>query len=459
MNSSQFPPTASAATPLISSLQMKLVNQIDQGVSYDDIYPTIIEMGEELLNQDLVPVHKMLQVLRNRAQMSLLLHSIPRPVLRSIVMRMVAYDFHDRASDNRKWLYDKEGPGAYIATISVINREGCTWTARENVRVVSLLNKYSLAIETYEKYKSDGGSQLTEVELSAMKVAQEIDKAYPNTAGEAVANNEIIDDSVSDDDSISDDENDIGQDLAWKIPRFACGLTGKRSRDARQLASMLEMRQIPGVDLDVPCKQSVCMVGNAGDVEKRTQAHRLITALKECVKCWGLLVSCLKYANLEVEETIIPVCKTWESKQINMAEILVTVLAGSLLSVSGLNVKQPGTRPEKKEPIPRMLQHCYSQVWRANPWFRENLAHSFPVTMALIEAEEKLGDPPPLERTLDKIQQLGEERGEMVKTLNRFKQTQAMVASVEELLVLDAHDDANDKAMAAALAFEDSEEE
>ncbi|KAF3056452.1 hypothetical protein GL218_06431 [Daldinia childiae] len=99
-------------------------------------------MGEELSSQDAAKAQDMVAALREDEgrQVTLLLHTIPWQVLRSIAMRMVAFDFWKRDSDNCALLYDKEGPGVYIAIISVVNRQGTP--TLEYLNVAELVEKF-----------------------------------------------------------------------------------------------------------------------------------------------------------------------------------------------------------------------------------------------------------------------------------------------------------------------------
>ncbi|KAI1646752.1 uncharacterized protein F4817DRAFT_365612 [Daldinia loculata] len=437
MDAIKFPPRPSAATPTISALQAKLVNQIDQGDTYIELYATVVEMGEELESQDVVNAHDMITALREDKgrQMTVLLHTIPRPVLRSIVMRMVAYDFWERDSDNRTLLYDKEGPGAYIVTLSIVDRRGHTWSVNENKELINLVETYARAIETYEKHcDTYGHSQLCVDELAAMQVAANIDKQY-----------EKLDFSSPPDSPTSSVEYRSNSDVSgipdwWSMPRFVSSSETNKSWSVRHLVSMLRKRNIAGVDQNEPSKQSVCMVGSADDFEKHIQKYRLISALRNTTHCWGLLVSCLKYANLEPQETIIPVCKAWKIEHINMAEILVTVLAGSLISVGGLDIKQPGTKSEKNPPSDRVFESCRRHVCGAKPWFEENMAHSNPPMKRLIDAERELEsmDHNALQESVAEVKRLDQELTEKLAKLEAIEkhqeEDQKVLGEAEEIV-------------------------
>ncbi|KAI4868250.1 hypothetical protein F4820DRAFT_456552 [Hypoxylon rubiginosum] len=378
---SSIAPCLSAVTPFMSDLQIQLVNQIDQGVSYREIYWTVLRMARDLrdLGEDVVQfdpdiILDAFSDYTSQREMMLLLHSIPRPVLRSIVMRMVAHDFWERDSESRKLLYDAEGPGAYIASVSVVGRDGCGWSIAENSQIVTYLEQYAHAIDLKEKDEDHyGGSPYSDDDVAAFRVSEEIDK---------------VDDTTTED----------SQSQNFSMPRFASSSRKNKSRHVWQLIALLKKRDDPNAPQKEPCKQCFCMVGNSDD---------------------GLLVSCLKYAGFEVQDTIVPICKAWRIDHINLSEILLTVLAGSLVSVGGLNVKQPGTKSEKNPPSDRAFEGCRLHVWRGNPWFEENLVHSYPQMKEYIDAESELGQSSQadLEQLFERVQYAETKDDELMRFL------------------------------------------
>ncbi|KAI0019758.1 hypothetical protein F4780DRAFT_780071 [Xylariomycetidae sp. FL0641] len=76
-----------------------------------------------------------------------------------------------------------------------------------------------------------------------------------------------------------------------------------------------------------------------------------------------------------------------------MAEILFTVLAGSLITIQGLNIMRPGTKTEKNALSDRVFEDNRLQVWRDRPWLHENLlasVHDMPVFKELRKQMEKI---------------------------------------------------------------------
>ncbi|KAI0376690.1 hypothetical protein F5Y04DRAFT_285633 [Hypomontagnella monticulosa] len=69
----------------------------------------------------------------------------------------------------------------------------------------------------------------------------------------------------------------------------------------------------------------------------------------------------------------IPLFRAWkDAKQINDAEIFVTILVGSLLSMDGCNAKQPGTRSLNGRVDAIAYQKSRDHVF-GKPWITENM--------------------------------------------------------------------------------------
>ncbi|KAI1261358.1 hypothetical protein F5Y18DRAFT_431197 [Xylariaceae sp. FL1019] len=59
--------------------------------------------------------------------------------------------------------------------------------------------------------------------------------------------------------------------------------------------------------------------------------------------------------SLDARDIVVPVCKARNVERISLAETLLTVFAGSLLSELGLNGHPPGQEAETLEPDDRSL--------------------------------------------------------------------------------------------------------
>ncbi|KAI0391858.1 hypothetical protein F5Y17DRAFT_387475 [Xylariaceae sp. FL0594] len=363
-------PVRSFATPMMSALQVALVNAIDDpAVPYTELWKIVKEMANKTLAQGHVDMTAAVNAFD--PHMEVLFNTIPRPVLRSITMRMVAYDFWERSSEARKkWLYEAEGPGAYIFALSVIGRKGASLTGYENRRLIQTLRTYAWAVEAVqEKGEVSGNCKLNKTDLMNLDVAAQIDDLYLKNPP----------------------HRDPGK---IEMPRFGSPGTLPAARHIRQMITHLCRRSEPSWDGHQTCLQSPMMVGSSDDAEREKQNHRVVTEFTHTSKTWGLLISTLKYIRVEVEETFVPVLKAWEPEHINMGEILLTVVTGSLVSVDGFNVHQSGTKPVTLQPDDRSLQVNMEDVFNL-PWYGENITASYeslPQVRRLRAAEKTLDE-------------------------------------------------------------------
>ncbi|KAH9890728.1 hypothetical protein F4778DRAFT_796227 [Xylariomycetidae sp. FL2044] len=353
-------PVVCPAIPMLCAGQIQLVNQIDNGKNFREMFQTVKDMALSLDEAtSMVSLHTIKDAFSNESdleEMEVLLHTVPRKVLRSTAMQTLSYDFWERGTPKRKeWLYDAEGPGAYICSLYIEGRQGKSWTQKENRDLMRTLGSYARAVESWDKVNCSLGSD-TAWGTSQFEDAHDVELAV------------TIDNMTRGENGQKDVEEAISTPL-----RFAS--SGENpAQHIRELISTLKLRGRPHGDPEDDCLQSFCMVGCSKEVVKRTQDHRLIGSMGNSAKLWALMVSCLRYNGLDPSETIIPICKAWKVRQINLAEILFTVIAGSLVSVGGMNVHPPGTRSETTAiPSDKSLNECKALVFKHNEWYLENV--------------------------------------------------------------------------------------
>ena len=413
-------PIVSAQLPLSTNLQRRFVRQIDSGETYQALFDTVKHMAWDLTNQHAVLPSSILSAFNSSYQsneMLLLMHSIPRPVLRSLAMRMMGFDFWKRDDDERKtWLYAIEGPGTYVVSMAIYNREGRMWTGSEFLDLIGHLETYASAVDAIEiRGDSYGNSQLSADDFKALYVARDIDGQYL-TSGQ----NET-----------QDNGSEASVIEEFSLPRFA---SSDRKNQSRNIKLLLEtMRGLTITEPDISWLQSFTIVGNAEDVMRRVQDHRFLSSLSKTPKLWGLVGSCLKYMDLESQAVIVPICKAWKTEHINLGEILITVIAGSLVSRGGLNVYRPGTRSEKTAPSQRELDECRRLVL-SKPWYMDNIRASTYTTRHMKGVQEYSAD----DHDIKKLEE------ELVADKEWFNQVHSWKDKIEQ--ALDDHSDICDSA-------------
>lgn len=358
-------PVQGSLLPIISSLSKELVEQVDQKASYEDVWRTVEKMAQALRNQAFVnPAALIKPVEADRdagSDMFVLMCTIHPLVLRSLCMGTIALDFWDKKSPHWDLVHETEGPGTYAVGIAIRDREGKFLTRQETKDLIRALQRYrDGCLAWVEKGDAYGESQLAPQQVSDLDYALAIDREYPRRRG-----------------SNATDMDDSGPEAQGDTPRprFARGTTGlDLTRNIDALIAMFEKRCVEAGDDEQI--QSPIAVGNSNDTEKRKQAYRpSLGSLGNTAKVYGLTLSCLSYNGLSPQEVFVPIVKAWQVSQINLGEVLVTLLAGSLVSVGGFNVHAPGLKKETDPPGDDVFEDTRRLVDRA-PWFLSNLEHA-----------------------------------------------------------------------------------
>ncbi|KAG4029109.1 hypothetical protein MFRU_017g00460 [Monilinia fructicola] len=117
--------------------------------------------------------------------------------------------------------------------------------------------------------------------------------------------------------------------------------------------------------------QSPCEVGMSHDMASRIKCHLPESGLKNTVKPWGLVLSCLKHAQIDFTIVSIPILQVWDKSLIGKAEILITFLAGSSFDEGGFNPAPPGGIQSLSLPEP--LENGAMETFHQNDDFLKNL--------------------------------------------------------------------------------------
>ncbi|KAF4637801.1 hypothetical protein G7Y89_g279 [Cudoniella acicularis] len=121
----------------------------------------------------------------------------------------------------------------------------------------------------------------------------------------------------------------------------------------------------------IPQIQTPIEAGCAVKLSARMPAHHEWGGLEGTALPWGLLLSCLKVAEIEVITYSTPIFKIWNHDQFGLAEILITMLTGSMVRDGGCNPKQPGTNPGRD--ISYTYEAEKKEVFNDHDWIRDNM--------------------------------------------------------------------------------------
>ncbi|RYP67452.1 hypothetical protein DL771_007230 [Monosporascus sp. 5C6A] len=351
-------PGRCAELPVHNPLGERLVEMLDQGKSLAAIFPVVKAMAGRFAEQDRIRCSKTKDAVEDGSQsegeLLVLFHTINRKTLRSLVLGFLAFDLHKEGTKNWENVYAPNGPGTYVIAVSIKDRDGMFLSRQENKELAVRVDRYARACEAWTKIKDSYGqnSQIHPQETDLLRQAMEID-------------NELL----------------VKKNQEWsrgdrfKEPRCWSGRGG--TANAQALVQMLDRRRDAGFALDTAQAQSPVYVGCAHQVKKRMLAHDPdLGNLAGSSSMLKLSLACIRSMGLKPMVTTIPLVMVWKEDQIALSEILVTVLAQSLISLNGFNIVQPGTNANMDERSTDHYRSVMEHVWVQRPWFRENLEKS-----------------------------------------------------------------------------------
>ncbi|KAI1345850.1 hypothetical protein F5Y01DRAFT_299396 [Xylaria sp. FL0043] len=360
-----IPALRSPELPVLEDEVVNLVRMIDDNASYDAIFSQLCRSHSLVANAGSILD---LETRTNRT----LFHSMPRPLLRSLLMGTLAPHFYSKDARKANWqeyVYDDAYPGAYAACLHIHGRKGAFLSQRETRQLIEALKKYSTGVKAFEDSYRHGYIVMSRSKMEALEFTQVIDDELRTTAHW--------------------DPDDPHRIHNVERPRFAKTETVKIGAGAstansniEALIDMFESRctvdesDQANPDLEVFQLQSPIMVGNTSCINARIINHLTndYGSGGNTSKVFALTASCLKHMKLKVKSLVIPIFVAWEDEQIDPAEVLGTVLANSRTHRHGYNVKVPGTRGSR-EPS-RNLKLAKEHVFAWKPFLKKNAEQS-----------------------------------------------------------------------------------
>ncbi|KAI0020916.1 hypothetical protein F4780DRAFT_321428 [Xylariomycetidae sp. FL0641] len=279
--------------------------------SYFQLALLLASQSQELVTHKPEKVEMARNALQGDAKyrrMFMLLHTIPRPLLEAIIMGTVA---HSALNQPQQTLpcYKGEGPGAYVAAMSIKGRAGYFTNALENHELIRGMRDYCEAYE--HQVKGVVGLRATRLRAAANSVDSQFGRRSDPTR------------------------------LSWITNTHAC----------RRVRLMIDRLREKNDDIRNTGKsllhhhmQGPLMVGCSNELSLRMPQHDPAdpTQLTGTTYTWALMLCVLKKLNLDPVVTVIPVVRVWEPEQLPLSEILVTALAASYAFQDGFNVVGAG---------------------------------------------------------------------------------------------------------------------
>ncbi|KAI0454093.1 hypothetical protein F5B21DRAFT_514869 [Xylaria acuta] len=319
-----IPAVRSAQLPVMEPDVVDLVRMIDDGRSCNAIF-------RRLCNSSLVANAASANDL-DTDDNRLLFHSLPLPLLRSLLMGTLGPHFYSKDAKRDNWynyVYDDNYSGAYAALLHIKGRRGAFLSQRETRQLIGALKKYSRGARLYDDHYRHGVRTFNTADREALEFTQVIDDELrrvthwdpdaPNTAGRM---------------------NRMERPRFAKSETYKIGAASAVDSSINAFVDMFESRctidesDSANPDLDVFQLQLPVMVGNAGYIRAR-MVNYFTDDYGSGVgtsKVYALTMSCLMHLSFDVKSMIDP------------AEVLGTVLANFRLLGHGYNVKMRGTR-------------------------------------------------------------------------------------------------------------------
>jgi hypothetical protein len=120
--------------------------------------------------------------------------------------------------------------------------------------------------------------------------------------------------------------------------------------------------------------QSMLLVEYGLGIASGLKQHDPLQGLTETSSPHALVQSCLKFLNIEVDTYTIPLLKVWEAGQLQLGKILITYLAGSLVTDGGLNSSHARHSNIDVTTNNEKCQKALHQIYLEHPWMSENMS-------------------------------------------------------------------------------------
>lgn len=344
------PPATTAEIPHLNRRSLECADFLQKNVSplgvIDLILPKLREEAQELSNGKWKNFFgNTLDLLKRRMEPNsiawVLLHSIPRPVLQSLILRTVAYDHHQSGHPlcGEGYEFDTGSqPGVYALGISIDGRQGRFLTGNEMETLYEDMKRYlSCYDHVYMARK-----RRTRINQTALDFIAEVDTVYGEVNGDEVA-------------------------------RFV------NSSSRPGLGKLVEtLKKAHGAAMAADPTGNTVMIQSPGYVGCSANLARRRTdyipsqnrsSLTRCNKPYALTMSLLSRRGLQPKLHFTVAIRTWETGQLTEAETLVSLLAGSYVNQYGFNMKATGDAAD-----PKYVGHSERYVKVNQPHFRQNLA-------------------------------------------------------------------------------------
>ncbi|KAI1778705.1 hypothetical protein F4818DRAFT_438855 [Hypoxylon cercidicola] len=334
--------------PLQDERRLELYQALTDYDNYYEVSQVLWKHSKELTNAQALKVQKPLQHLRYDREfgrrISVLLHAIPRGLLEAIILGTVSRYFLSVPLSTPD-CYDSEGPGTYVAAMSITGRGGCFTSVEENEKLIDALRKYCMAYQGQNLRQGAPPRSVADMQLDLF--ARKVDRAIGSRPG-----------------SKKDQVRFIQSDKALKMVSLLIGSFERRCEPSRS----------QGASRTTYHKQGPLMVGCSNQIDERMPHHEPYSSsgLSQTTYTWALTL-CLIVSELKLvpEVVVRPVIRTWENDDLCPSEILVSALGASYVFQDGFNVVGAGS--QKGDKPSSVLIDAKEHVFLTKPWFQDNI--------------------------------------------------------------------------------------
>ncbi|KAF4636373.1 hypothetical protein G7Y89_g1713 [Cudoniella acicularis] len=328
--------------------------------------------SDEAVGQVMAASLKAIEDHDNGLQMVELLRSIPKEVVTSIIDNTIGHRYKTDANF-RKLFMALEGAGVYLNTI-IVKGTGKGLTRHEWESLQAMIQRY---------VNGKGvvlGPTSSPTDIANSVEAATIERRYRYSrrsqaecqAGTAAGKRELV--------QGNNKSAIFYQRLSKRInPQL------DPSGDVRQL-------------------QSLTQVGCSNTLNTRMGQYQPRTGMKSTPKTWQLVLGCLAVLGIDVEIVGLPILKIWKEEHLELSEILVTSLAGSLIEQYGINPVAPGTQSFNGDNLDLETEEVFEEC----SWVFDNMKHDIDLARRRLDAVKSIKRLADSEDTLDTVKDIKE---------------------------------------------------
>jgi hypothetical protein len=288
-----------------------------------------------------------------------LLHTIHRHVLETIILGIVGWSHHNNVDGFKDLFYDLDNcAGVYLVTF------------------VDEVENLCLSINQWGKIKEMAERS---VPIRSLEMRWLMQSRYSGLNDCQVTTQSSRDDRAAALEAAAIDHAIIRKYDDLTTVEKDC-LHGQRSlyfNDMGIWIKQLEERMDSNLDFegDIKQAQAPAMVGCSQSILTSVSYHDSLDDMQSSAKPLVFLLSCLKVMGIKARTIQLPILKIWKRTQLEVAECLVTYLAGSMIFNGGCDSVEPGGQGMNQD-APEKFERALTQIFYHNSWAKDNLDES-----------------------------------------------------------------------------------